>query len=198
MSKLCLPTCTYIAITTATIYRLAFWTLLNSLAFMLWCSGAISGVCIACLVSCSMYMRLLYHQLYSLLMYMDTFDVTYTCLSCVSLHVMYRFVTPIRLHSGSLTSCHVTALHAPCVSLWWPACLQWTWDTLSCPHTCMYTCSPVSFSWHSMDMWYMCGLYWTLLLGQVTHDRCCQCLLVLSGGTMLQWCWLGSCQGRNC
>ena len=33
-----------------------------------------------------------------------------------------------------------------------------------------------------MDMWYMCGLYWTLLLGQVTHDRCCQCLLVLSGG----------------
>ena len=32
-----------------------------------------------------------------------------------------------------------------------------------------------------MDMWYMCGLYWTLLLGQVTHDRCCQCL---SGGPM--------------
>ena len=66
-----------------------------------------------------------------------------------------------------------------------------------CFHTYMYTCSPVS-SWHSMDIWYMCGLYWTLLLGQVTHDRCCQCLLVLSGGPMLQWCWLGCCQGRNC
>ena len=25
-------------------------------------------------------------------------------------------------------------------------------DTLCCPHTCMYTSSPVSFSWHSMDM----------------------------------------------
>ena len=73
-------------------------------------------------------------------------------------------------------------------------CLHWTWDTLCCPHTRMYTRSPVSFSWHSMDLWYMCGLYWTLLLGQVTHDRCCQCLLVLSGGPMLQWCWLGCCQ----
>ena len=52
-------------------------------------------------------------------------------------------------------------------------CLHWTWDTLCCTHTSMYTRCPVSFSWHSMDMWYMCGLYWTLLLGQVTHDRCC-------------------------
>ena len=77
-------------------------------------------------------------------------------------------------------------------------CLHWTWDTLCCPHTCMYTRSPVSFSWHSMDMWYMCGLYWTLLLGQVTHDRCCQCLLVLSGGPMLQWCWRGCSRGVNC
>ena len=51
-------------------------------------------------------------------------------------------------------------------------------------------CSPVSFSWHSMDMLYMHGLHWTLLLGQVFHDRCCQCLLVLSSGPMLQWCWL--------
>ena len=66
------------------------------------------------------------------------------------------------------------------------------------PNTCMYTCSPVSFSWHSMDMWYMCELYWTLLLGHVTHDRCCQCLLVFSCVTMLQWCWLGCCQGRKC
>ena len=42
-----------------------------------------------------------------------------------------------------------TALHAPCVLLWWPVCLHWTWDTLCCPHTCT-TFSPVSFSWHSM------------------------------------------------
>ena len=46
MSKLCLPNCTYITITTVTIHRLAFYTGLNSLAFMLWCSGAISSVCI--------------------------------------------------------------------------------------------------------------------------------------------------------
>ena len=63
-----------------------------------------------------------------------------------------------------------TALHAPRVSLWWPVCLHWTWDTLCCPHTCMYTRSPLSFSWHSMDMWYMCGLYWTLRPGQRANN----------------------------
>ena len=77
-------------------------------------------------------------------------------------------------------------------------CLHWTWDTLCCPHTCTYTRSPVSFSWHSMDMWYMCGLYWTLLLGQVTHDRCCQCLLVLSGGPCCSGAGWGAARGVNC
>ena len=48
-----------------------------------------------------------------------------------------------------------------------------------------------------MDMWYMHGLYWTLLLGQVYHDRCCQCLLVLSGEPMLQWCWLRALPGEE-
>ena len=147
----------------------------------------------------------LYCQLHSLLTYMDRFDVVYLHLSLshVSLHVMYRYVTLIWLYSSSMTNCHVrsrcccASYHAPYVSLWWPVWLHWTWDTLCCPHTFMYTRSPVPFSWHSMDMWYMCGLYWTLLLGQVTHDRWCQCLLVLSGGTMLQWCWLGCCQERN-
>ena len=42
----------------------------------------------------------------------------------------------------------------------------------------------------------MHGLYWTLLLGQVSHDRCCQCLLVLSRGPMLQW-WLGTLTGEE-
>ena len=174
---------------------------------MLWCSGAISSVCIPAsyvltlllitsttdvhgqiwyvvltLVSLVCHCMWCTGMLHSL-----NYILVYTCLWCTWV-VLWQL--PVVVH-------WFTALHAPCVSLWWPVCLHWTWDTLCCPHTCMYTRSPVSFSCHSMDMWYMCGLYWTLLLGQVTHDRCCQCLLVLSGGPVLQWCWLGYCQGRN-
>ena len=87
-----------------------------------------------------------------------------------------------------VTSCGLLVHSSACILCvpWEPVCLHWMWDTLYCPHTCTYTCSPVSLSCHSVDMWYMCGLNRTLLLGQVTHDRCWQCLLVLSSGPMLQ------------
>ena len=113
MSKLCLSNCTYITITTATIHRLAFWPLLNSLAYMLWCSGAISSVCILALYVLTLL------PITSLLTYMDRFDVVPTLVSRVSLHAMYTYGTHIRLNSGSLTSCHVRSRYC-CASyqLW--------------------------------------------------------------------------------
>ena len=54
----------------------------------------------------------LYCQLHSLLTYTDRFDtLLLTLVSLLSLHVMYRYGTLIRLKSGSLTSCHVRSIY---------------------------------------------------------------------------------------
>ena len=112
-------------------------TVLNSWIALPLCSGALvpSLVCVYLPRMCS-----LYCQLHSLLTYMDRFDVVYlhlslSCVTACDAHVWY-----IQIHTGSLTSCHVRSR-----CCWWRVCLHWTWDTLCCPRTCMYTRSPVSF-----------------------------------------------------
>ena len=118
----------------------------------------------------------------------------YLVLRMVLHMVLIQCLDSFPFHVCALTSCHVSCRWC-CASyqLWstgsqlcmHPVCHPDGLFISTGPHTCMYTRSPVSLSCHSMDMWYMCGLYWTLLLGQVTHDRYCQCLLVLSSGPML-------------
>ena len=76
--------------------------LLNRLAFMLWCSGAISSVCIP-----ASYVLTLLPITLTTDVHGQILCCTYACLSCVSLHAMYTYGTHIRLNSGSLTSCHV-------------------------------------------------------------------------------------------
>ena len=154
------------------------------------CSGALvpSLVCVYLPRMCS-----LHCQLHSLLTYMNRFDVLLTLLSLVC-HCMWctgmlhslnyilvytcLWCTWVVLWQLPVVVRWLTALHAPCVSPWWPVCLHWTWDTLCCGHcntksqhtvhivvTCMVQCVWSPSLWQgvcigvkaSMPMYLLCS-----------------------------------------
>ena len=141
-----------------------------------------------------------------------------TSVHYIRMHLVLRMVVHMVviqcLESFPFQFCSVTSCHVSC--RWWCASYQ-LWSTGSqlymhpgCHSDYLFVstgrgtpsgvpthaCTPVVLS-PSL------GIPWTCRICVVStgpsprsgdHDRCCQCLLVLSGGPMLQWCWLECCR----